>query len=478
MPQFGLVSAFLCSVGIFAVAASGRTYFKTQAKEMVMDTIEQQYVFDMIAGTRTSFFLTGKAGTGKTTFLKKVQAEIEKNFVVVAPTGVAALNAGGQTIHSFFGISLGVQTSDETGSVSSARAEVMMNVDSIIVDEVSMVRCDIIDTMDRTLRLVRKNDLPFGGVQMIFVGDLFQLPPVVKNIDKEILSQHYADGPYFFYMADALRSYNLPKIEFTKIYRQNEADFIALLDRVRLGTLSYGDLQLINSRVQPGYVPEEDGLRIILACYAKDASHINERRLAGLPGKETAYHAEYEGEYGRVTDAAEKVLTLKPAAQVMFTRNDSEGRWVNGTIGKVADLSEHCVRVSLGDGKVHEVTKVKWEAIDYVYNRESKRLEKNVIGSVMQYPLKLAWSVTIHKSQSLTFDKVTIDFGRGAFSEGQAYVALSRARTFEGLRLAAPLTLRSIKVSKDVLEFAKDYNDLDHIQEELIFGACSFSGRS
>lgn len=230
--------------------------------------------------------------------------------------------------------------------------------------------------------------------------------------------------------------------------------------------------------MQPGYVPEEDGLRIILACYAKDASHINERRLAGLPGKETAYHAEYEGEYGRVTDAAEKVLTLKPAAQVMFTRNDSEGRWVNGTIGKVADLSERCVRVSLGDGKVHEVTKVKWEAIDYVYNRESKRLEKNVIGSVMQYPLKLAWSVTIHKSQSLTFDKVTIDFGRGAFSEGQAYVALSRARTFEGLRLAAPLTLRSIKVSKDVLEFAKDYNDLDHIQEELIFGACSFSGRS
>lgn len=437
---------------------------------MVVETTEQQYAFDMIARTRTSFFLTGKAGTGKTTFLKKVQAEIEKNFAVVAPTGVAALNAGGQTIHSFFGIGLGVQTPDETGSVSKAKQDVMMNVDSIIVDEVSMVRCDIIDTMDRTLRYVRKNTLPFGGVQMIFVGDLFQLPPVVKNIDKEILEQYYSVGPFYFYMADVLRNYNLPKIEFTKIYRQTDADFIALLDRVRLGTLSYRDLQAINSRVQSGYGQEDDNLRIILTCYTKDANYINEQRLAGLPGKETLYQAEYEGEYGRVMDAAEKILKLKPDAQVMFTRNDKDGRWVNGTIGKVADLSEYCIRVSLEDGTEHEVFKEKWEAIDYVYNKEEKKLEKKVIGSVTQYPLKLAWAVTIHKSQSLTFDKVTIDFGRGAFTEGQAYVALSRVRSFAGLRLVAPLTFRSIKVSKDVLEFAQNYNDVEQIQEELIFG--------
>lgn len=227
---------------------------------------------------------------------------------------------------------------------------------------------------------------------------------------------------------------------------------------------------MINSRVQSGYGQEDDNLRIILTCYTKDASYINEQRLAGLPGKETLYQAEYEGEYGRVMDAAEKILKLKPDAQVMFTRNDKDGRWVNGTIGKVADLSELCIRVSFEDGTEQGVFKEKWEAIDYVYNKEEKKLEKKVIGSVTQYPLKLAWAVTIHKSQSLTFDKVTIDFGRGAFNEGQAYVALSRVRSFAELRLVAPLTFRSIKVSRDVLEFAQNYNDVEQIQEELIFG--------
>ncbi len=437
---------------------------------MELYTKEQKNAYDMIAKTNTCFFLTGKAGTGKTTFLKKVQESIDKKFIVLAPTGIAALNAGGQTIHSFFRFSFGVIPPDEMGNISNEKMNVIKNIDSIIIDEISMVRCDIIDAIDRTLKYVRKSKAPFGGIQMIFVGDMFQLPPVVKHPDNEVLNYLYGDGGYYFYKAKALTSYNLPKIEFKKVYRQTDMQFIELLDKLRIGNISYSDLQIINNRV---YLPrDEKDMRIILNCYVKDARDTNERKLAELPGEEIQYHAEYEGEYWRIKDEAEEVLRLKPGAQVLLIQNDSEKRWVNGTIGKIEKLSETAIYVTLENGKTYEIEKKVWEAIDYVYEKEKGTIEKRTIGKITQYPLRLAWAITIHKSQSLTFDKVMIDFGRGAFTEGQAYVALSRVRTLEGLSLANPLSRLSIKVSKEIIEFSKTFNDEEQIEMELIFGEC------
>lgn len=433
---------------------------------------EQQLAYDMIAKTSQSFFLTGRAGTGKTTFLKAVQQEVAKNFVVVAPTGVAAVNAGGKTIHSFFGLDMGVLCPWDIGQMNGDKISLVRHIDTIIVDEVSMVRCDLLDAMDRTLRHYRRSSAPFGGVQMVFVGDMFQLEPVVTREDRVILQENYGPGPYYFYKAAAIERMGLPKIEFRKIYRQSDPTFIEILEHIRTGRMTRHDLMRINSRVQ---LPDEmsDKIHIVLTTTRREAQCINESRLESLPSGPVSFDAEYDGQMNRSTpgaDVAEDKLVLKEGAQVMFTRNNSMGSWVNGTLGVVESLRDDCIRVKLEDGSVYEVGKVQWETVEYEYDKASRSCKKKVVGSVTQYPLRLAWAITIHKSQSLTFDRVAVDFGRSAFCNGQAYVALSRARSLDGLELLRPMTPASVLVSSDVIAFSSDVNDEQTIRREVEIG--------
>ena len=432
--------------------------------------VEQNQAFDMIAKTNNSFFLTGRAGTGKTTFLKTVQEKIEKKFIVLAPTGIAAINAGGQTIHSFFGLDFGVLGPGDIGTMNSNKISLIRHIDTIIIDEVSMVRCDVMDAIDRTLRFYRKNSAPFGGLQMVFVGDMFQLEPVVTQVDREILQDIYRSDSFYFYKAAVIQRYGLPKIEFMKIYRQSDPVFIELLEHVRTGSVSYRDMLRINSRVvAPGEGSQK--LKVTLTCTKRSAQLINEKKLEELGGDLMVYEAEHSGDTRKCQDVAEDRLCLRVGAQVMFTRNDPFQRWANGTLSVVHSLSDNCIKVRFDDGIIQEVQKVQWESIEYEYDEKSKSSKKRTIGTITQYPLKLAWAITIHKSQSLTFDRVAVDFGKSAFTNGQAYVALSRSRSLEGLELLRPMTLSSVLVSKDVLDFSADMNNTEIIMREINIGA-------
>ena len=430
---------------------------------------EQYNAYQMIAKTRHSFFLTGKAGTGKTTFLKKVQLEVAKNFLVLAPTGLAAINVGGQTIHSFFGFKFGVLGPGEMGSLNPNKIALVRHIDSIIIDEVSMVRCDLIDAMDRTLRFYRKNSAPFGGVQMIFVGDMFQLEPVALQQDRDILQSIYGTDRCYFYKANVIKRYDLPKIEFLKIYRQNDPVFIEILDHVRTGNVTMRDVMRLNSRyVLPGM--EGSHLKITLATNNKIAKHINDVRMAELDSEVFTYTAIHEGDTKTLKDSVESELMLKVGTQVMFTRNDSHYRWVNGTLGTVKNLSEDGIVVQLDNNVEVDVDKAVWEVVEQEYNSEKKACERRVVGKLQQYPLRPAWAITIHKSQGLTFDKVAIDLGPGAFACGQTYVALSRARSLEGLELVNRISMTSAMVSRDVIEFATGFNDCDQIYKKIQIG--------
>ena len=428
---------------------------------------EQRSAYRMIERTNNSFFLAGRAGTGKTTFLKNVQEGVRKKFVILAPTGQAAINAGGQTIHSFFGFNFGVLGPGEIGSMNRQKIGLVRNLDTIIIDEVSMVRCDIIDAIDRTLRHYVGNSAPFGGIQMVFVGDMFQLEPIATQKDRETLKEIYGHECFYFYKSAAIERINLPKIEFLKIYRQSDPGFIELLEHVRLGKMTVRDLIKINSRVS---LCDDERMRITLCSTNADAKRINDGRLAEIDSEEKTYQAIYSGKMRVTSDVAEELLTFKVGAQVMFTKNDRGRRWVNGTIGEIVELGEENVTVKLEGGEQYIVERDEWESIDYEYDHEKKCCIKTVTGKVEQLPLRLAWAITIHKSQSLTFDHVAIDFGRGAFSNGQAYVALSRARTFDGLELVRPMSPASVRVSRAVLDFAEDFNDSNAIDRELSIG--------
>ena len=440
----------------------------TQAQIFDIANQEMQNAYDLIARTNKSFFLTGRAGTGKTTFLKSVRENVAKKFVVLAPSGVAAINAGGQTIHSFFGFDFSVQGPLSMGRMNANKIAVAQQVDTIILDEVSMVRCDIIDAIDRMLRFCRHSSQPFGGVQMVFVGDLFQLPPVVSGEARDLIKHLYGDMSGHFYKAHCLQNVSLPKIEFKKIYRQADQEFIDLLERFRTGSVSVFDLEKINRNVYRG--GKEDDMRITLTVFKNDARAINEARLNSLEGDTWKYQAQYVGDTSKLRDVVEDVLELKAGAQVMFLRNDYEGRWANGTIGKVISLDDDKIGVMLDDGEEYIIERDSWEAFDYQYDESTKTCNKEVVGTVTQFPLRLAWAITIHKSQGLTFNKVAIDFGRGAFSYGQAYVALSRARSLEGLQLVRPIDFNSVRVSRDILAFAASYNDEKVIASELSIG--------
>lgn len=433
------------------------------------DNKQQVLAYELIAKTNSSFFLTGRAGTGKTTFLRKVQKMVHKQFITLAPTGVAAILAGGDTIHSFFGLPMDVCTPGTMGKMSEARILALIHADTIIIDEVSMVRCDIIDAIDYTMRKVLRNMQPFGGKQVIFVGDMFQLPPVVaRKEERELMQDLYRAEDCFFYKADAIKRMRLVKIEFQKVYRQDDADFLQILENVRLNKVMPEDLMHLNHRV---CLPsKEDGMVITLASRNCTADAINEKCLAEIDSDEYVYEGTVTGKFDEKRFPVDMTLKLKVGAQVMFTRNDQQKRWANGTIGTVAKLSNDEIQVAIDGGETYVVQNCSWESYSYEYDKDAKKLKKEVTGTFTQYPLKLAWAITVHKSQGMTFDKMYLDLSRGMFAAGQLYVALSRVKTLSGLFLSRPIIPQYAHTSREVLSYANGYNDEQVINSEIESG--------
>ena len=434
------------------------------------ENAEQQKAFELVAYTNTSFFITGKAGTGKTTFIKGIQKIVDKNFVVLAPTGIAALNVGGQTIHSFFGLpfeAIGPKTEFE---VSREKRDVIKHTDTIIIDEASMVRCEWVDGIDSFLRKLMKRHPPFGGKQMLFVGDLFQLPPVVVfgSATADMLQDMYGSGTPYFYKANVMKRINLPKIEFQKVYRQKDLRFLEILDRMRLGENTNEDLDILNQRVSTD--DKVGDYSVILTAYVKLADGINEKKLDDIDSEEFSFEGDIEGDFRIQETPVPMELRLKAGAQVIFCRNDFGHGLVNGTIAKVIELGEDHIMVALEDGRKINVEKMVWEKHKSVYNKETQKVETEVTGSFTQYPLKLAWAITIHKSQGMTFNRMHFDLTRGTFAPGQAYVAISRMKSLEGLTLSNKIRHHHIVQNTEIKALANSFNDNILIDDELTHG--------
>ena len=404
--------------------------------------------FEVMEHTGECIFLTGKAGTGKSTLLKYFKAHTLKNAVILAPTGVAAVNIGGQTIHSFFKFPPRLI---QPGTIRKKRnRKLIKELDTVIIDEVSMVRADLMDGIDYALRVNRDAmDVPFGGVQVIFFGDLFQLPPVVEPQAAEILEREYG-SPYFF-QARAFQKIKPRCIELNRVYRQADSRFLNILNRIRERRHDEDDLAVLNSRAA-GKAASGDARCIVLTSTNRQAGVINERRLALLPGKPQVFRCSVNKDFDEKLFPTEPLLKLKPGAQVIMLRNDPDKRWVNGTIAEVAELSQESVSVRI-DGQLHELSRMKWEKIEYEYNAAKDKIEERVTGTFEQFPVKLAWAITIHKSQGQTFDNVVIDLGYGAFTHGQVYVGLSRCTSLEGIILRQPIYDRDIIFDERIYEF-------------------------
>jgi hypothetical protein len=427
-----------------------RELARKSKREVIEVNAQLQAAFDAVGAGRPILFVTGGAGTGKSTFIRELRERFpQKQSVVLAPTGVAALNAGGQTIHSFCQLPLRpVMPSDAR---EADEPQLIKALDMVIIDEISMVRADILDGVDAFLRLNRKSPQPFGGVQMVLVGDLFQLPPVVTPSDREVIEARYAT-PQFF-SAHALRGLKFFPVELQIVYRQRDATFAEMLAKIRDGDGAGDALRQLNEQCVARTLT---GRHLILVPTRKAAAAENEARLAELPGPERTYTARREGTFETAPDdrlPAPPQLALRKGAQVMFVRNDSERRWVNGTLGVVKELHDAAVRVRLEDGASFEVERIEWQDVRYALS-DSKGVEKKetiveeVAGTYEQFPLMPAWAVTIHKAQGLTLARVLVDLDRGAFAEGQVYVALSRCQTLEGLSLRRAVRLHEVRTSE------------------------------
>lgn len=439
-----------------------------------LDNPEFQNLWSLIQQTQQSVFLTGKAGTGKSTFLKYICAHTKKKFVVLAPTGIAAVNVGGQTLHSFFKIPFkpllqndpeyAPRMIEKTLRFSKDKIRLIKELDLIIIDEISMVRADIIDHIDRVLRhFTRNNREPFGGKQLLFVGDIFQLEPVVTRDMYEILRREY--NRMFFFNARVFNQLGLIPIELVRVYRQEDGPFVALLDRVRAGKASNEDIAILNSRVNPN-VTESD-FTITLATRRDTVDVINDERLNNLKTPEITFQGAIDGDFPDNLLPTSLELTLKQGAQVIFIRNDKENRWVNGTIAKVAHIDTGKVIVEMEDGQQHTLEQEQWANVQYTYDVKKNVVVENVLGTFTQYPIKLAWALTVHKSQGLTFNNVIIDFQGGAFTGGQTYVALSRCTSLEGITMMRQLSQRDIIVNPAVIEFSRHFNNQQSINEAL-----------
>ncbi len=412
--------------------------------------------WDFVERTGVSIFLTGKAGTGKTTFLKEVMKNSAKTAVVVAPTGVAAINAGGVTIHSFFQISPapyipGAETRDNY-AFSKHKLRVIRSIDLLVIDEISMVRADLLDAIDNALRKYRRDSRPFGGVQLLMIGDLQQLAPVVTPRDEEILRDHYST-PYFF-GSRALSQIPYVTIRLEKVFRQQNLDFVELLNHVRDNRLTDSDRRMLNGRLNPAFIPDTESGYIRLTTHNSSADSYNENQLRKLPSNPVRYRAQIKGTFPELAYPTAEELVIKPGAQVMFVKNDTAAReYYNGLIGHVVRADDHSATIRVpGRQTPIEVTPQVWENSKYKVNEQTNTIETEVQGTFTQMPLRLAWAITIHKSQGLTFDRVIIDAG-ASFAPGQVYVALSRCRTLEGLVLATPIAEDSLRPDPAVAEY-------------------------
>lgn len=445
------------------------------------------FVEQFINQTNRSVFLTGKAGTGKTTLLQKITQTTHKNTIVVAPTGIAALNAGGVTIHSFFQLPFGGfipeqgqppflsdQVKIETKAtllrhfrMNSRRKAMIRNLELLIVDEVSMLRADLLDAIDHTLRTVRKINLPYGGVQVLFIGDLLQLPPIVKREEWNVLRNYYK-GAYFF-NAHVVQETKPLYIELEKIYRQSDDTFIEILNHLRNNYITEKDVKILNQYVQPNFNATKTEGYITLTTHNAKADRMNADALAAIPNEKHTYQAEVTGKFPEHIYPIEEQLELKEGAQVMFIKNDisHEKQFYNGKMGKIVSLSEEEVKVEFPEENLTiEVEKYEWENVKYTLNEDSGEIEEEVQGTFVHYPLKLAWAITVHKSQGLTFEKAVLDLSQ-VFAPGQAYVALSRLTALDGLVLLRPLQLQGLKNDQQVVNYAENKADKDTMKQEL-----------
>lgn len=447
------------------------------------DNKEFNKAIDYILNTDKTIYLTGKAGTGKTTFLKYLKKVTHKRMVVLAPTGVAAINASGETIHSFFHIRPSVyipedplRTADsELNEISmksifkhlkysKSKVELIRNLEAIAIDEVSMVRCDIMDVIDKILRLYRDSTKPFGGVQMILVGDAYQLPPIVKKEEQEILKSSY-DGIFFFdskVMEQIINNNQLIYVELQKVYRQNDSKFIELLDRVRVNDMQDKDFALFDSKINKDKFINENKSHIILTTTNVKVNYINEKRLAALPTQSKVYNAVVTGTFAEKERPTDIALELKVGAQIIFIRNDKENRYYNGKLGVVKHLGEKflLIETETNNGEKIDVTvhPETWKSVSYKWNKTENVIEEEILGTFMQLPVRLAWAITVHKSQGMSFDRVMADLGN-SFETGQVYVALSRCRSLEGLSLSSKIKPQSIIADPRVIEFSKNMSE-------------------
>ncbi len=414
--------------------------------------------YDLLENDKQNIFVTGKAGTGKSTLLQYFRDHTSKKIVVLAPTGVAAVNIKGQTVHSFFCFRPDI-TPENVYSIRVSRAQRRMyeSLDAIVIDEISMVRADLLDCIDAFLRMYgREKNKAFGGIQMVFFGDLYQLPPVVTRREESIFKDVYPSP--FFFDAKCYGTLDLKIIELDKIYRQVDEDFVNLLGGIRNRSCSRYDMVVLNQRLNPKFRIPEGEFFISLTTTNAIADRVNQEQLGLLEGKLCEFQGDLVGEFKEKDLPTHLNLKLKEGAQVMMLNNDPKGRWINGSLGKVTYLNqegfgEGPFEVELNGGKVVEVVPVTWEIFRFYFDDDSQSIESEAVGSFKQYPLKLAWAVTIHKSQGKTFDRVIVDIGRGTFSHGQVYVALSRCTTLEGIVLRQPIYDHHILIDKRVIEF-------------------------
>lgn len=451
-------------------------------EELDLDNKEWQQALQIIQYTRRSLFLTGKAGTGKSTFLRYVAQHTKKKYVILAPTGIAAINASGQTLHSFFKLPFhpllpndsryNARNIRKTLKYSGVTTKLLRELDLIIIDEISMVRADIIDFIDKVLRIYCRNMRePFGGKQLLLVGDIFQLEPVVKEDEWRLMQPFYPSA--YFFSAKIWQEMQLVSIELRKVYRQRDAEFISILDRIRENAATTADITAINSRVGKDAQSSRNtqAFEITLATRRDTVDYINDLKLAELEGSPAMFKGTIQGEFPLASLPAPMELEIKPGAQVIFVKNDKEKRWVNGTIGVVTGIDEEegIIGVVDEDGHEYDVVRESWENMRYTFDEKEQKIVEEQLGVFVQFPLRLAWAITVHKSQGLTFRRVKIDFsGGGAFAGGQTYVALSRCTSLQGITLEEPIRPSDIFVRPEVVAFARRYND-GQLMRQAIF---------
>lgn len=423
---------------------------------------EFRRALDLLQNTSKNVFITGKAGTGKSTLLEYFRQNTKKKVVVLAPTGVAALNVKGQTIHSFFRFKPDVTLDKVKKIVRDRKKNVYQAADSIVIDEISMVRADLLDCVDRFLRLnCVQERLPFGGKQMVFIGDLYQLPPVIKGKEREIFKTRYKTG--YFFSAHSFEDLPMEFIELVKIYRQKDERFIEILNAIRNSTITQEMLNVLNMRHDPDFEPAEDEFHISLTTLNQLADRINSEQLQKIEGPACPVEGTIRGNFDQKNLPTQLVISLKVGAQVMLLNNDPYGRWVNGSVGRVEEIlgakggSPEIIIIELANGSLVEVEPFTWEIFEYRYEEGSNSIETRIIGSFTQFPLRLAWAITIHKSQGKTFQRIILDIQRGAFSPGQVYVALSRCTTLEGIVLRQPIQKKHVFMDWRVVDFLTRY---------------------